>query len=118
MSLIDRAKAHYKALTDEPKSIRVPEWDEERGEKPCIIYYTPLTLQQRKRAEQASGGQKHELAVEILIMKALDKEGKPQFSKADKPDIMRGVDAAVVERVTLEMVGASDSELVEEAEKN
>ena len=112
---IDRAKAHFKRLTDEPKAIRVPEWDAEDGE--FTLYSTPLTLQERaKLARYASN--KHEMGAELLIMKAHDKQGKPIFTREDKIDLMRSVDADVIGKIIQVIVGGDDNVLVEEAEKN
>lgn len=112
---IDRAKAHFKNLVDEPKQIRVPEWDEE-GEE-FIVYCTPLTLQERTKLGRFSGNQP-EMAAELLILKAKDKEGNLLFSRQDKPELMRNVDSDVIARIAKIMVGDSDGVLVEEAEKN
>jgi hypothetical protein len=38
-----------------------------------------------------------------LIMRALDADGNAQFSKADKPDLMRFVDPSIIMRVMAEM---------------
>lgn len=112
---IERAKAHFKNLVDEPKQIRVPEWDDE-GEE-FTVYCTPLTLQERVRLNK-HGSSPIEMTAELLILKAKDKEGKALFSKEDKPDLMRSVDADVIARVAKQIIGSSDEELVEEAEKN
>lgn len=116
MKAIERAKAHFKSLVEEPKTIRVPEWEDEGGEE-FIIYSTPLTLQERARLYKHSSNQ-FEMGVEVLIMKAKDKAGNPLFTKEDKQDMMRNVDANVVARISKHIVGISDDEMLEEAEKN
>lgn len=115
MKAIDRAKAHFKHLVDEPKTIRVPEWDDE-GEE-FVVYATPLTLQERVRLNKHAANP-IEMTAELLIFKAKDKDGKPLFGKEDKPDLMRAVDADVIARIAKQIIGASDDDLVEEAEKN
>ena len=113
--LIDRAKSHYQRLVSEPKIIRVPEWDDE-GDL-VTVYATPLTLQERARLNRHAGNTM-EMAAEVLILKAKDKDGHALFTKEDKPELMRGVDSGVIARIAREIVGANDEELVEEAEKN
>ena len=113
--LIDRAKSHYQRLVSEPKTIRVPEWDDEADL--VTIYATPLTLQERARLNRHAGNTM-EMAAEVLILKAKDKNGQALFTKEDKQELMRGVDSGVIARIAREIVGASDEELVEEAEKN
>jgi uncharacterized protein (UPF0128 family) len=115
MKAIERAKSHFKRLVDEPKTISVPEWAEE-GEE-FIIYSTPLTLNERVKLNRHANNT-IEMGVEMLIMKAKDKDGNLLFSKEDKPEMMRAVDATVVARIAQHIAGVSDDELVEEAEKN
>jgi hypothetical protein len=112
---IERAKAHFKQLTDEPKQIRVPEWEDE-GEE-FVIYATPLTLQERVRLNKHASNP-IEMTAELVILKAKDKEGNSLFSKEDKPDLMRSVDADVIGRIAKHIIGSSDEEMVEETEKN
>ncbi len=115
MKAIERARAHYERLAAEPKKIAVPEWSED-GEE-FLIYATPLTLNERaKIARFAKNPQ--EMAAELLILKATDAAGKPLFSKEEKFDLMRGVCSDVIARITTEIVGASDAQIVEDAEKN
>jgi hypothetical protein len=112
---IDRAKAHFKQLTDDPQVIPVPEWDEE-GES-FLIYATPLTLQERMKLNRGQANPL-EMTADMIIMKAKDKDGNPHFTREDKPDLMRSVDADILARIAKQLVGASDAELVEDAEKN
>lgn len=112
-NLIDRAKAHYKQLSGEPECIEVAEWGE--GESPAKIYYTPFTLSERMRLGKFSDG--HELAAEILILKARDESGAPLFTREHKIELMKFVDSAVIARVAKAIMG-SDEAGTEEIEKN
>lgn len=115
MKAIERAQAHYSRLAAEPKKIPVPEWAEE-GEE-FFVYATPLTLNERaKIARFAKNPQ--EMAAELLILKAKDVKGEPLFSKEEKFDIMRGVASDVIARITTEIVGISDEQIVTDAEGN
>ncbi len=114
---IERAKAHFKQLVDEPMEIRVPEWDIDGDE--FTVYATPLTLQDRVILTRNNPNQ-IEMAANILILKAKDKEGKPLFGKEDKPDLMRAASSSVIKRISEAIVDGSnaDEAAVEEAEKN
>jgi hypothetical protein len=98
--VLEAAKAHFKEILAGGLKgpIKVPEWNTE-------IYYKPATSfqQESKIVELTSQGKTVEALVEALIMRALDADGNAQFSKADKPDLMRFVDPSVIMRVMSEM---------------
>lgn len=98
--VLEAAKAHFKDILAQGLKgpIRVPEWDAE-------IWYKPATTfqQESKIVELTSQGKTVEALVEALIMRALDAEGKPVFTRADKPELMRAVDPQVIMRVMGEM---------------
>lgn len=114
---IDRAKAHYKRLVDEPSIINVPEWSDDSENEPFEIYFTPLTLEDRIRLNKHASNSL-EMAAEILILKAKDKNGAALFLKEDKVDLKRFVDSAVLARIAKQLAGITEEELFEEAEKN
>lgn len=116
VNAIERAKAHFKQLVDEPTAIRVPEWDDKQ-EGEFIIYSTPVTMEQRARLNRFSANTV-EMTVELIIMKAKDKDGNPHFTKEHKKDLMCNVDADVLGRIAKKIIGASIDEMAEEAEKN
>jgi hypothetical protein len=115
MKAIDRARAHYSRLVAEPKIIRVPEWDVDGDE--FTIYATPLTLNERAKISRFAKNPQ-EMAAELLILKAKDATGAPLFLKEEKFDLMREVASDVIARITTEIVGIPDAEIVDEAEKN
>jgi hypothetical protein len=115
MKAIERARAHYDRLASTPKKIPVPEWAED-GED-FVIYATPLTLNERAKIARFSKNPQ-EMAAELLILKATDEKGVALFAKEEKFDLMRGVESGVIARITTEIVGATDEEVIEEAEKN
>ena len=98
--VLEAAKAHFKDILAQGLKgpIRVPEWDAD-------IWYKPATTfqQESKIVELTSQGKTVEALVEALIMRALDAEGKPVFTRADKPELMRAVDPQVIMRVMGEM---------------
>jgi len=95
MSILDNAKAHFDK--QEVKRIEVPEWGD--GENPAIIMAEPFTLQDRKSLAKFADGDDMEFLVRLVIMKALDEDGKKIFDLSDKPVLMNKVDPAVILRV-------------------
>ena len=73
MSLIDRAKSHFEALGIQ--SIEIEEWPDEDG-KPSVIYWKPITLAEKKKLFTGSSNLNDVgILADIVIMKALDKDG-------------------------------------------
>ena len=96
MSILDRAKAHFD--NQEIKRIEVPEWGDDDG-NPAIIMAEPFTLSDRKSLAKFADGDDMEFLVRLVIMKALDEDGKKIFDLSDKPVLMNKVDPAVILRV-------------------
>ena len=98
--ILAAAKAHFKDILSQGLKgpIKVPEWG-------CDIWYKAATSfqQESKIVELTAAGKTVEALVESLIMRALDAEGNAVFSKADKPELMRSVDPAVIMRIMSEM---------------
>jgi hypothetical protein len=107
--LLERAKAHFSEQGR--RSTHVSEWD-------TTIYWTPWTVSERQRLWNQVKGSKGEVEINAraLIMKAEDKDGKNLFTRDNLMDLLNGVDAAVVDRIGLEMLGQDLT--VEQAEKN
>lgn len=114
---IERAKAHFKQLLDEPIEIAVPEWSVD-GDN-FTVYATPLTLQDRVVLTR-NNPNPVEMAANILILKAKDKNGEALFSKEDKPDLMRASASDVIKRIADAIVDGSNTGdgTLEAAEKN
>lgn len=110
MSILEKAKEHFAA--HEISSINVPEWDS------ATIYWKPWTVAERQRVYGAvkASGRDAELSARVLIAKALDRDGKPMFGLDDLRALTTSVDATVVERIALAIIGVAPT--VEEAEKN
>ena len=112
MSAIDRASAHFRNILSQGLQgpIAVPEWQTE-------VWYKPATTfaQEAKIVELTSQGKTVEALVEGLIMRALDRDGKPLFAKADKTQLMREVDPNVIMRVVTEMNDPDSRNQVEAA---
>jgi hypothetical protein len=113
--VIDSAKAHFKELLNAGLRgpIQVPEWETE-------IYFKPATTfnQESKIIELTAQGKQVEALVTALIMRSLDADGKPIFTKADQPELMRFVDPNIIMRVMSEMNDPEAKEAADEALKN
>ena len=94
-----------------PISIVVKEWGD------IEIYFKPATnfLQESKIVELQSQGKTVDALIMSLILRALDKEGKPLFTQGDKQELMREVDPNVILRIVTEMNDPANNEKVETA---
>jgi len=114
MSLAKRLASRQDAAR---KSIEVPEWGEDDS-SPQIVYYGPFLAIEMDKVQRKHPNflQNMTMAgmVEIIVMKAEDKDGNKLFGLEDKPTLMR-------EPLTLitRVAGAfMSSDTVEEQEKN
>ena len=113
MKIIDRAKSHFESLGTQ--SIEVPEWKDDDG-KPTIIYWNPITLSEKNKLFKKSDNLSDvSILADILIMKALDKDGNKVFTLEDKIPLMHKVDSDVLSRLATSMVQAIS---VDEVKKN
>jgi hypothetical protein len=112
MNIMDNVKSHYKSkLSGELKKISVPEWKTD-------IYYKqahPFAVES-KIIELQQVGKTVEALVESIILKALDPEGKPLFSRFDKATLMNEADPNVLMRIAA-ILNSATSEY-EAVEKN
>jgi Asp-tRNA(Asn)/Glu-tRNA(Gln) amidotransferase B subunit len=95
MSILDKAKKHYKVkMSAEPRQLYVKEWDE-------TVYIKPgINLQHLGEIMQAaSSGKSAEAMALTLIYRIMDEEGKPLFKKVDKLELMRHVDPDVMAEI-------------------
>lgn len=109
MSVIENITGHFKEkLSGGLNKITVPEWKTDiyfKSTYPFAVESKIIALQQQGKTVEA--------LVESLIVKALDPEGKPLFSKFDKNALMNEADPEVLLRVAGELNNAIvDSEAV------
>jgi hypothetical protein len=110
MKIIDRAKTHFENLG--VQSIEVPEWKDEDG-NPSVIYWNPITLSEKNKLFKKSDNMSDvSILADILIMKALDKDGNKVFTLEDKIPLMHKVDSDVLSKVASAMVQAINPEEV------
>ena len=102
MSVIDIAKSHFDNIG--VQSMEVFEWKDENG-KPVTLYWNPITLLEKNRLLKKSDNL-NDIAIlaDVLVMKALDKDGKKIFKLDDKMDLMTKVDSDVLSRIATAMV--------------
>jgi len=114
MSLAKRLAARQDA---QRKSMEVAEWGEDDS-SPLIVYYGPFLAMEMDKVQRKHPNflQNISLAgmVEIIVMKAEDKDGNKLFGIDDKPVLMREPMSLITRIAGAMMSGDS----VEEQEKN
>ena len=110
MKFIDRAKSHFESLG--VQSLEVEEWKDEAG-NPSTIYWNPITLSEKNKLFKKSDNLNDvSILADILIMKAIDKDGNKIFTLEDKLALMHKVDSDVLSRIATAMVQAINPEQV------
>ena len=110
MKIIDRAKGHFESLG--VQFIEVPEWKDEDN-KPTVIYWNPITLSEKNKLFKKSDNLNDvSILADIVVMKAIDKDGNKIFTLEDKLALMHKVDSDVLSRIATEMVKAINPEEV------
>jgi len=112
MTVMNNITGHFKErLAGGLKKISVPEWKSDvyyKGAYPFSVESKIIALQQQNKTVEA--------LVESLILKALDPDGKPIFSRMDKSTLMNEADPSVLLRVCSELNNATTD--YEEVAKN
>ncbi len=86
------AVAHYATrLRGDKSKIEVPEWG-------VTIYWNAWTLEEKSRCFRPGGFDPLVLA-DVLIIKAVDADGKPMVGEAERMEILGEWDPTIVERV-------------------
>ena len=110
MSILDNARSHFENIG--VQSIEVPEWKDENG-NPSIIYWNPINLYEKNVLFKKSGSMSDvSILADIVLMKALDKNGNKIFTLEDKLVLMHKVDSDVLSKVATAMVQAINPEEV------
>ena len=110
MKLIDSAKSHFESLGIQ--SIEVEEWKDESG-NPSVIYWNPMNLSEKNKLFKKSDNLNDvSILADIVVMKAIDKDGNKLFSLEDKLALMHKVDSDVLSRIATAMVQAITPEEV------
>tara|TARA_Y100000052_G_scaffold5130_1_gene4664 strand:+ start:455 stop:808 length:354 start_codon:yes stop_codon:yes gene_type:complete len=80
------------------------------------VYWHPLTIAEREAIQKKSTTEDpNEFALNLMIEKALDKDGKRIFQDGDKASLRREVEANILQEIQLAMIEAGQNREVTEA---
>ena len=80
------------------------------------VYWHPLTIAERESIIKKSGTEdNNDYALQMMIEKSLDKEGKRIFQDGDKASLRREIEASILEQIQLAMLQAAADKEVKEA---
>ena len=80
------------------------------------VYWHPLTIAERESIQKkTSSDDPNEFALNLMIEKALDKDGTRLFQDGDKASLRREIQSSVLEEIQLAMVNAGADKEVKEA---
>ena len=80
------------------------------------VYWHPLTIAERESIIKKSGTEdNNDYALQMMIEKALDEDGKKLFQDGDKASLRREVSATILEEIQLAMVNSGADKEVKEA---
>jgi len=71
------------------------------------IYWHPLTIAEREAIQKKSGSDDaNNYALQLMIEKALDKDGNKIFQDGDKASLRREIEANILQEIQLAMIEA------------
>tara|TARA_R100001460_G_scaffold75703_1_gene116799 strand:- start:1132 stop:1485 length:354 start_codon:yes stop_codon:yes gene_type:complete len=80
------------------------------------VYWHPLTIAEREMIQKKSNAEDtNDFALQLMIEKALDKEGARLFQDGDKASLRREVAASILNDIQLAMIEAGSDKEVKEA---
>ena len=80
------------------------------------VYWHPLTIAEREAIQKKANTENtNEYALQMMIEKALDKDGVRLFQDGDKASLRREIEASVLEEIQLAMISAGTDREVSEA---
>ena len=80
------------------------------------IYWHPLTIAERESIIKKSGSDDvNDYALQMMIEKALDEDGKRLFQDGDKASLRREIQSSVLEEIQMAMVNSGADKEVSEA---
>ena len=80
------------------------------------VYWHPLTIAEREAIQKKTNSDDtNDYALQMMIEKALDKEGTKLFQDGDKASLRREVEASILEEIHLAMVNSGADKEVKEA---
>ena len=88
----------------------------ENGEIILTIYWHPLTIAEREAIQKKSTtDDTSDYALQMMIEKSLDVDGKRIFQDGDKASLRREIEASVLEEIQLAMISAGADREVKQA---
>ena len=87
----------------------------ENGEIILTIYWHPLTIAEREAIQKKSSQDINDYALQMMIEKSLDEDGKRIFQDGDKASLRREVNVTILEEIQLAMINSGADKEVEEA---
>ena len=92
------------------------ELKDENGEAILEIFWHPLTIAEREMIQKKSGTEDaNDFALQLMIEKALDKDGVRLFQDGDKASLRREVSASILEEIQIAMITVGTEKEVKEA---
>ena len=87
------------------------------GEETILeIYWHPLTIAERESImAKSKGDDGNEFALNLMIEKALDEDGKRLFQDGHKASLRREVNASILQEIQLAMLNSGSEYKMEEA---
>jgi len=80
------------------------------------VYWHPLTIAERESIIKKSGSDDvNDYALQMMIEKALDKDGVRLFQDGDKASLRREIQSSILEQIQMAMVNAGADKEVKEA---
>ena len=79
------------------------------------VYWHPLTIAERESIQKKSSDDVNDYALQMMIEKALDKDGARLFQDGDKASLRREVEASILQEIELAMINAGADKEVKEA---
>ena len=80
------------------------------------IYWHPLTIAERGSIQKKTGtDDTNDYALQMMIEKAIDKDGNKIFQDGDKASLRREVEVTILEEIQLAMINAGVDKEVNEA---
>ena len=80
------------------------------------VYWHPLTIAEREAIQKKTGTDDNaDYALQMMIEKALDKDGARPFQDGDKASLRREIEASFLEQIQLAMLQAGADKEVKQA---
>ena len=80
------------------------------------VYWHPLTIAERESIQKKTGtDDTNDYALQMMIEKALDKDGARLFQDGDKASLRREISASILEEIQIAMIQVGANKEVKEA---